>query len=163
MKKQFLRGSEIKKIAQETQNKYIIKLLDKKDKVEIVEKEGVVVLLKDDAPLLFKYKTKTNGEIKEEWIPTLKTIFSAEIKLKKITVDTGAIKFVLNGADIMRPGITQIEEEIQPEELILIVEEAQNKPLALGISLFNSEDMKNQTQGKVIKTIHYLNDKIWNF
>ncbi|MFA5382904.1 MAG: PUA domain-containing protein, partial [Candidatus Micrarchaeia archaeon] len=61
----------------------------------------------------------------------------------------------------MRPGITQIEDNINQDELILIIEEVQNKPLALGIALFNSEDMKNQTQGKVIKTIHYLNDKIW--
>ncbi|MCC7552358.1 RNA-binding protein [Candidatus Micrarchaeota archaeon] len=162
MKKQFLRGSEIKKIAQNMQDKYSVELLGKKDKVEVVETEDSCVLLKNDSSLLFKHKI-IDGETKEEWFPTLKTVFSAEIKLNKITVDTGAIKFVLNGADIMRPGITNIESNIEKGELILIIEEVQKKPLALGIALYNSEDMKNQTQGKVIQSIHYLNDKIWNF
>ncbi len=162
MKKQFLRGSEIKKIAQDMQNKYSVELLGKKDKVEIVETDEVCVLLKNDSSLLFKHKI-IDGETKEEWFPTLKSVFSTEIKLKRITVDKGAIKFVLNGADIMRPGITNIESNIEKGELILIIEEAQEKPLALGIALYNSEEMKNQTQGKVIQNIHYLNDKIWNF
>lgn len=163
MKKQFLRGSEIKKIAQDMQNKYSIELLNKKDKIEVVETEDITVLLKNDVPLLFKHKITEEDEIREEWIPTLKTTFSAEIKLKKITVDKGAIKFVLNGADIMRPGITQIEPGIEKNELILIIEELQNKPLALGIALYDSEEMKTKEQGKVIENIHCLNDKIWNF
>ncbi|MFA5383003.1 MAG: DUF1947 domain-containing protein, partial [Candidatus Micrarchaeia archaeon] len=84
MKKQFLRGSEIKKIAQDMQDKYKVELLNKKDKIEIVETDEACVLLKNDVPLLFKYKSITaKGEIKEEWIPTLKTIFANEIKIKK--------------------------------------------------------------------------------
>ena len=75
----------------------------------------------------------------------------------------GAIKFVVNGADIMRPGITKIEDNIEANDFIVIVDENNQKPIAIGISLLNSEDLRNTKDGKHIKNIHYVGDKIWNY
>jgi len=82
-------------------------------------------------------------------------------RLKKITVDMGAIKFVINGADIMRPGITEIEEGIAKDELVVIIDERNKKPLVVGIALYDSAEMKKITSGKVVKNIHYVGDEIW--
>ena len=73
----------------------------------------------------------------------------------------GAIKFVINGADIMRPGITEIEEGIAKDELVVIIDERNKKPLVVGIALYDSAEMKKITSGKVVKNIHYVGDEIW--
>jgi len=73
----------------------------------------------------------------------------------------GAIKFVVNGADIMRPGITKIQEGIEKDEAIVIVDENNQKPLAVGIALLSAEDMEKTKSGRVIKNIHYVGDELW--
>ena len=98
-----------------------------------------------------------------EWIPTLKLILENPTLLKRITVDKGAVKFVINGADIMRPGIINIEDNIAEGEYITIIEETHSKPLAIGKALFNTEEMRAKSSGKVIDNLHYIGDTIWNF
>ena len=74
----------------------------------------------------------------------------------------GAVKFVASGADIMRPGVVDIPEEISEGELITIVDENNKKPLAIGKALFNSKDMQELSTGKCIESVHYIGDAIWN-
>lgn len=130
----------------------------KKDQVELVETENYKIILINKEPSFFYY----NINNKEILIPTLK-LLQNKLILKKITVDMGAIKFVINGADIMRPGITNIEDNIQKNEPIVIVDQTHQKPLAIGISQLPSEELKTTTTGKVIKNIHHVGDELWNF
>jgi len=44
----------------------------------------------------------------------------------------------------------------------VIIDVNNKKPLAVGIALFSSSDMKIQKGGRVIKNIHYVGDEIWN-
>ncbi len=92
--------------------------------------------------------------------PTLKYVMKNPI-LKKITVDMGAVKFVINGADIMRPGIVAIDENIEKNEAVIIIDQNNKKPLAVGIALLSSKEMQEVSSGKVIKNIHYVGDEIW--
>jgi len=134
----------------------------KKDQVELVETENYRIILINKEPSFFYYnfnKENTNQQ-QEILIPTLK-LLQHKLILKKITVDMGAIKFVINGADIMRPGITHIEENIQKDEPIVIVDQTHQKPLAIGISQLPSEELKTTTSGKVIKNIHHVGDELW--
>lgn len=74
----------------------------------------------------------------------------------------GAIKFVTSGADIMRPGIVELEEGISKDEIICIIDENNKKPLAIGITLMSGEEIQQATSGKVIKNLHYVGDRLWN-
>jgi len=123
---------------------------DKKDKVEI-EDEYILV----NGELSFFY-------FENKIMPTLKLLLKKQV-LKKVIVDMGAVKFVINGADIMRPGITYIDETIEKDEIIVIVDEKHQKPLAIGIALFSGIEMKAVEKGKVIQNIHFVGDKIWNY
>ena len=96
-------------------------------------------------------------------IPTLHLIRSSGSLLPKITVDKGAINFVVKGADIMRPGITHIEDGIAEGDLVLIVEETNGAPLAVGSAKYDGRDMKEMDKGKVVKNLHHLKDYWWNF
>ena len=125
--------------------------ISKKDQAELVEDKFKIILV-NKKPAFFYYQEKI--------VPTLKYL-QENIILKKITVDMGAVKFVVNGADIMRPGIIEIEAGIAKEEFIVVIDKNNHKPLAVGIALFSSEEMKGMTSGKVIKNIHYVGDELW--
>ena len=124
--------------------------LDKKGKFEILDES---VILMNSEPVLFHYESTL--------IPTLKFILKNSF-LKKIKVDMGAVPFVIKGADIMRPGIKEIEDGIKKDELVAVIDEKHGKALAIGKALFDSDEMRTLSTGKVIKNLHYVGDKIWN-
>ena len=130
----------------------VYKYLKDINKKDIIEKKDNIIFV-NNKPLFF---TKDN-----QILPTLHLILENNF-LKTITVDMGAVKFVCKGADIMRPGITNIDPEIKENEIITIVEETHNKPLAIGKALLSANDMQNATEGKVIQNLHYIGDEIWN-
>ncbi|MFP4656802.1 MAG: DUF1947 domain-containing protein [Candidatus Woesearchaeota archaeon] len=97
-------------------------------------------------------------------LPSLKTIYADENikkKMKKVTCDMGAVKFVVKGADLMRPGVISFDETIKKDEPVIIVDESHGKPIAVGISLFSADDYQEKETGKSIKNLHYVGDAIW--
>ena len=83
------------------------------------------------------------------------------LRMKEVNEQMGAIPFVTKGADVMRPGIKEIEAGIKKNEFIVIIDEKNKKPLAVGIALFDTEELEQMNSGKAIKNIHYLGDEIW--
>jgi PUA domain protein len=130
--------------------------LDSKDRFEEgILDDGSRVLLLNDIILFFEY----DGII----IPTIHALLEGKVKLPQVTVDMGAVRYVVNGADIMRPGITKIDDGIQVGSVVAIVDERHGKPLAIGISKLNTEEMRVTESGKVVQSIHYVNDALWDF
>ena len=80
-----------------------------------------------------------------------------------VVVDMGAIGFIIKGADIMVPGITDADINIQKGDYVWISDEQHRKPLAVGKALMTGEEMKSKNAGKAIKNIHYVGDSLWNF
>lgn len=95
-----------------------------------------------------------------EWYPSLRIMLKKPDLLPTVTVDKGAIRFVVNGADVMRPGITKADE-FPADSFVLIVDEHFAKPLAVGKALFSSTALLAKTSGKVIKTLHVIGDDYW--
>ncbi|MHB1867897.1 MAG: PUA domain-containing protein, partial [Nitrososphaerales archaeon] len=79
-----------------------------------------------------------------------------------ITVDSGAIKFVCNGANIMRPGIVKIEGDFQAQDIVVIKEQKYGKPIAVGRVTLSKPEMESATKGAVITNLHYVGDKFWD-
>jgi PUA domain protein len=123
-------------------------------KVEIVEADVGEIYLVNGKPLLFKSESRI--------MPTL-FYENFVAQAPKIVVDMGAVPHVCNGADVMAPGIVKIIGEFNKSELVVVIDERHKKPLALGESLCNAEKMRESRQGAVIKNLHYVSDKIWNF
>ena len=97
--------------------------------------------------------------IDDEYIPFL----SQTEMLKKfpyVMVDMGAVKFMCNGANVMRPGIKKYSD-FEKDNLVCIIEESQNKFLAVGKALVSSQDVENMEKGEIVKNIHYISDKYW--
>ena len=93
-------------------------------------------------------------------IPTLKSIIEGDVSLPKVVVDMGAVRFVVNGADIMGPGVVSVEE-FEEGAVVVVVDETHGKPLAVGVALLPSEEIAKKPKGKVVKNLHWVGDKVW--
>ena len=72
----------------------------------------------------------------------------------------GAVKFMCNGANVMRPGI-KTHTEFDEGQVVCVVEESQHKFLAVGKAMMSSQEMDAVDKGEVVKNIHYISDKFW--
>lgn len=127
--------------------------LSKKDDVDLVEDEEKVYFVNGEAWIVDR-----DGLV----FPHLKLLLSRPEILKKATVDMGAVKFVTNGADVMRPGIVAFDLSISKDELVVLDEETHHKALAVCLSLIEGSDFEGMDSGKALQTIHFVGDKLWN-
>jgi len=105
-----------------------------------------------------KHKDEKSGP--ETYFPLLKDEWILPSR-PSITVDSGAVKFVVNGANIMRPGITKIEGEFGPGEIVVVKEEKYGKAIAVGEATLSKTQMEETKKGAVINNLHYAGDKYW--
>ncbi len=122
--------------------------------LEKITLDEFFIILVDGKPLLF--------EIEGHLFPTVRGALEMELQKRIVTVDKGAIRFVSNGADIMAPGVIAADPDIKEGDLVIIVEEAHRKPLAIGKALMEGSEMVEATSGKAIKSIIHVGDKLWN-
>jgi len=77
-----------------------------------------------------------------------------------VTVDAGAVSFVANGADIMRPGIVEADGSIEDGDLVCVIEETHGKVLAVGRALTAGSEMPGDS-GRVVETLHHVGDELF--
>ena len=98
----------------------------------------------------------------DDWVfPTLKGALQNPFPERRVAVDAGAIPYVVNGADIMRPGIVSCTDDVKANCPVQIVDERHGKPLAIGIALLDAPDLRAGTAGKMVKKFHHVGDEIW--
>lgn len=78
-----------------------------------------------------------------------------------VTVDSGAVSFVSDGADVMRPGIAEADTEIEADDLVVITEQAHGKTLAIGRTRVDGTELLGDSD-KVIDSIHHVGDELYN-
>jgi PUA domain protein len=94
--------------------------------------------------------------------PTLRGAVQIPFSGKRIVVDMGAIPYVINGADVMRPGIVSVSGDVRCGMPALVVDESHDKPLAVVLPLYDAPDIIALEKGKAAKNIHYIGDELWN-
>ncbi|AFK22334.1 RNA-binding protein [Pyrococcus sp. ST04] len=136
------------------------KMLKKKDDVKVAEFDKTTeIILVNDRPMFIRRKDLI--------FPLVIALYnlSDEEDLKKwprrVVVDEGAVPHILNGADVMAPGIVDADENIKEGDFVFIIEENYGRPLAIGIALMSGKAMKEKNRGKAVKVIHHARDKIW--
>ena len=134
-----------------------IRLLSAKVPISIKKSDSVVIvddkeLLLNDDFVLFKES--------DSWVPSLKLLLTDTSLLPHVVVDMGAVRFIVQGADIMHPGIVSFPD-VKEGDFVAVVDERFKKPLCVGKMLLSSEDAKKLSSGKVISNIHYVSDALW--
>ncbi len=149
MRRKRLRKKEAKRVSEELRENAGI---DVSGDMDIVDFGKVKVILVNNEPLLIEYDGK-------HYV----SVYGA-IKLKpekyRVEVDEGALKFVMNGADVMKPGIVYADERIKEGDFVYVTVEGKESPIAVGIALCSGKEMK-EGKGKAVKNLHHLKDKIW--
>ena len=157
----FIKSSEIKDLKSEILKQYNQSFLESvfpaKSKVELIltEQGDTLYAVNNELKL---WKSKEHG-----FIPVLTQLINNKIELKKVVVDKGAIKFITNSADVMRPGITKIDPSIKRGDIIEIVDETHDRSLAVGKAMYGADEMERKDSGKVIKNLHTIQDSVWDF
>lgn len=82
-------------------------------------------------------------------------------KLPSATVDMGAVKFVINGANVMRPGIVSFEGDFKKGDLIVVREVGHQKSIAVGRSTEEKKALEEMKKGAAVESLHYVGDKLW--
>ena len=150
MKSNLISKSETSKILEQIDSQWKIKLPKQKNiKTHDVNEKGLIIT--GDGITAVK--------IGEVILPFLDDIPILE-KFPYVTVDMGAVQFVCKGANIMRPGITKFSD-FESGEIVCIVEESQNKFLAVGKAEMSSKELEDTKNGEVIKNMHYISDVFW--
>jgi PUA domain protein len=94
-------------------------------------------------------------------IPTLVLVKMAGIESTQYAVvDEGAVKHLLNGADVMSPGIRECSN-FQGGALVAVWNPTKETPLCIGRALMSCDEIMRVRKGKAIKNEHYAGDKIW--
>ncbi|QOJ78320.1 hypothetical protein IG193_06015 [Infirmifilum lucidum] len=96
-------------------------------------------------------------------IPSLYLIYKRGVvpNYPSVLVDQGAVPRILNGADVMVPGIKAIEGYFHVGEKVIVRELDKGRVIAIGVSLMSKEEVESSQKGKAIRTLHYLGDEIW--
>ncbi|MBI4153353.1 RNA-binding protein [Candidatus Woesearchaeota archaeon] len=143
-----LSSKEVRDLNEEISTVFGLKdFFSRKDKVELWEDKFIAG---NSMPLFVRIP---------EFIPTLQNLLKHNF-LRTVTIDMPAVKFIVNGADVMRPGIVALDD-VKKDEIIAIIDERNKKPLAVGKALFSSEEMKQMSKGKVVKNLHWIGDEMW--
>ena len=77
-----------------------------------------------------------------------------------VSVDMGAVKFVCNGANVMRPGIVKMDE-FKKDDIVVVKDDMHGKYLAVGLALTSSQEVRIMSKGPVVSNKHYISDKFW--
>lgn len=77
-------------------------------------------------------------------------------------VDEGAIRFLLNGADVMRPGIRRLDDWGPAGKMVVVREEKKGRAIAVGTALVPGSEAEEMAKGECIKNLHHVGDRFWN-
>ncbi len=149
MKRHMLRKKEAKQIAKSLAETTGVEIKGSMERVEINDK---VVILVDGEPLILEHDGR--------YYLTVYGLLKFKPSKGKVVVDEGAMPHIINGADVMKPGIVEADENIRVGDFVYVVVENKETPLAVGIALVNGCEMIGG-KGKAVKNIHHLKDKIW--
>ncbi|GAA0663959.1 RNA-binding protein [Natronoarchaeum mannanilyticum] len=126
------------------------------DSYELVELEGSEfdLVLVDGEPLVLYYE--------DEPFLTVQGANERSPESHVVTVDAGAVSFVSDGADVMRPGIVEADDDVEAGDLVAIAEESHGKVLGIGRARVDGSEMVGD-EGKVVDSVHHVGDDLYDF
>ena len=146
-----IRRKEAKKIMEESSRFGIKVSVDEFELAEMIQQGEFSVLLLDKVPVLI---ITSSGEI----VPHLQS-YGKKVRCPQLTVDDRAIPHIITGADVMAPGVVSTDE-FKVGNAVVTMDSA-GRPLASGIAVLSSDEIRQAKKGIAAKTVHFIGDPIW--
>ena len=137
----------------------ILKLVSKQWKRELPKIKNLKVHFIDSNSQLIVGVDLTILKFNDDYLPFLNQNQTLE-KFPYVMVDMGAVKFMCNGANVMRPGIKKYSKFLK-DDIVCVIEESKHKFLSVGKAMSDSSELETMSKGEIIKNIHYVSDKYW--
>jgi PUA domain protein len=120
-----------------------------------------VLYLVSGTPLFFQHMT-------DPLLPHLRLVHRFPHAFPTITIDRGAIRFVLSGATLMAPGLTSAGgklpedgEDLEKGQPVVVMAEGKETACAVGLLAAGTAEVKKVGKGPVVEDAHYLGDGLW--
>jgi PUA-domain protein len=94
-------------------------------------------------------------------LPALPALLDGAITLPKVVVDTGAVPHVAKGADVMAPGIVEVDQNVAQGALVVILDQKNRTPIAVGRMLTDGRSIGQMGKGRAVQTLHHVGDSLW--
>ncbi len=101
--------------------------------------------------------------VDEVSFPTLHTLLAKGLDAHWVEVDSGAVRFLANGADCMAPGVVNADPAIKVGGWVYVRDAKHKRPLSVGMALMPGAEMVVADKGKAVQTLHWVGDRIWEF
>lgn len=148
MQKKKLRKKESKEISKSVQETAGVLV---EGEMEVIDFGDLRIVLVNREPLLMEFEGRYYV-----------SVYGA-IKLRpekfKVVVDSGAMEPIMNGADVMKPGIVSFDPRIRENDFVYVTVGPKDVPIAVGIALCSADEMRGK--GKAVKNLHHVKDRIW--
>eukprot|EP00451_Oxyrrhis_marina_P001949 CAMPEP_0204275298 /NCGR_PEP_ID=MMETSP0468-20130131/25707_1 /ASSEMBLY_ACC=CAM_ASM_000383 /TAXON_ID=2969 /ORGANISM="Oxyrrhis marina" /LENGTH=183 /DNA_ID=CAMNT_0051251617 /DNA_START=42 /DNA_END=593 /DNA_ORIENTATION=- len=98
------------------------------------------------------------------WAPTLKLLHKYPSMLPKFQADRGAVKFVLNGANVMCPGLTHADaalEDVEAGRVVALHAAGKENAMAIGFTVMSTAEIKDKNKGIGVDNWHFLGDGLF--
>jgi malignant T-cell-amplified sequence len=79
-----------------------------------------------------------------------------------VSIDEGALKYIIKGADVMRPGISKYDQWGETGKLVVVREDKKGRAAAIGRTAVTSVEMADLKKGNCVKNLHHVGDKFWD-
>lgn len=158
MHKRFLSKKERRELSRTIGISEVSEILRESDEVVLLSYDRFSLYVADGKPILF--------ELRGVLYPTLYILNvllnqGREVSIPYVVVDEGAVNPLINGADVMAPGISRIARPFSKGEVVAVMHPSGKYFIVVGHALMDSRDVEGVRRGKVVKNVHRLNDKIW--
>lgn len=152
-KRHRLKRKEIKRLSEEISQQIGVPTFDESDTVDLGGAPDFDVIFVNGKVLALVFGEKA--------FLSVRGVLEYRTEKKFVTVDMGAVGFVCNGADVMGPGIIDVDTGIEEGDMVWIRDEKNFKPLAIGKALVPGSEMLGKGKGKMIQSVTYVGDKLW--
>jgi len=79
----------------------------------------------------------------------------------RVVVDMGAIRSIINGAKVMRPGIREMARGLAKGAIVIVSDEKFGKAISVGTLMDDSDSLLARESGAAIYNEHYIGDRYW--
>ena len=138
---------------------FIDQMIPKKEALKLVKCHEHIELFADNQGDILFFKQREGA-----LFPSLKLLHKYPFMLPRMQVDQGAIRFVLNGSNIMCPGLTSPGArmtKLDKGSVVAVMAEGKTHALAVGQLVMSSEEILTINKGIGVENVHFLNDGLW--
>mmetsp|Transcript_56466 Transcript_56466/g.121188 ORF Transcript_56466/g.121188 Transcript_56466/m.121188 type:complete len:566 (+) Transcript_56466:20-1717(+) len=93
--------------------------------------------------------------------PTLTSLWRCPEALATVTIAPPVSKFVINGADVMAPGILAVDDSAQVGNFVSIFVAGNPSAVGVGVLLLSPADIISRREGRAVQAAHHFGDCLW--